>query len=139
MDLDKLTNEELKDLEYNIHKVQQKRRKEKSENKLQELKEKYSGKYFLIDDGIYYIRDFTDEYTYMVTFLKKKEELLKEDCGWQFYTGESRTSDIFSPWRSMRGDILSPAPIDTAKELTPQEVKGYLERFFENMEDDFNV
>ena len=135
--LDALSEEERDGLDMALSLICSEKNKEKAENETKELKEKYEKKYFNVDDKmIVYVDNIEDKHLYSGWYITDKEEGLihwNDRKKWVIYRGQLRDG-LFTPKYNMAGDKLEEAPITRAIELSQFEVNDWLEKWFEQIQ-----
>ncbi len=126
--IDNLNTEELSDLEYAIHCIQSKKKKEDDRKKILELKERYEGKYFDVDgDGVYFIKEVINEYICDCVYFSYMSNSMGRS---RLIFGQDNLSDLMSPKISMTGNILDGSKLEKAKELSKDEVVEWIKKKF---------
>lgn len=135
-----LDEDTLHSLSYAIGNVLREKRNESRNKKLDELKEKYQGKYFFSEEiGLCFVEEIIDEYKFkgwqICTF--DPDEILDLDRGSKCVFKKGFISEVLADRLSLKGNTIDTAPIKMAEEWPYEKAEKYLEEIFSNIKKDY--
>ena len=134
-----LDEDTLHNLNYAIGNVLREKRKVFKDKQINELKERYEGRYFASKEiGVCYIDEIIDEYRFKGWRITPydPDALLGEENDTYFFK-KGIINDILADRLSMSGRLMDSALIKDAKELTTKEAEEFLENTFRLIRKDY--
>lgn len=133
--LNNLSSDQLRNISNACNEILQKRSTEKEDGELKKVKEKYEGKFILVDDVLFYIVKFKTQFWYeYYSFGRPIDKLSQPELNIQFIHGESGWLFVDEhPTKVIIANKKRSVPIDRARIISQDEAERIIDEMFSNI------